>query len=113
MKDIKAIIQPFMLEKVCEALRAIDGLPGITISHVAGWGRTRNNGLDEEVIVGGCSFSKKTKLEITVEDNQVDQVVFAIARGAHTGNVGDGKIFVCEVTDIVKIRTGQHGHAAV
>lgn len=113
MKHIQAIIQPFMLENICEALRAIDGLAGITISHVAGWGRTRNNGLDEEVIAGGCSFSKKTKVEITVEDDLVDQVVCAIARGAHTGNVGDGKIFVYEVIDVVKIRTGEHGTTAI
>ena len=113
MKEVKAIIQPYMLESVCESLRAIVDLPGISVSQVAGWGKTRDTGTDEMVVEGGCTFARKTKVEITIGDALVDQVVCAIARGAHTGNMGDGKIFISDVADVVKIRTGERGDAAL
>ncbi|NOZ00890.1 MAG: P-II family nitrogen regulator [Deltaproteobacteria bacterium] len=113
MKEIKAIIQSFMLDKVCDALAEIDGLPGMTVSEVAGWGRTRARGTEHLVHHSGCRFAKKTKIEIVVKDGMAELVVDSIARSAHTGNVGDGKIFVYEISDALKIRTGHRGEAAV
>lgn len=109
MKEIKAFIQPFMLPQVLDALRAIEGLPGLTMSQVHGWGRTRAEGATNVVREGGHAFVVKTKLEIVVIDEMADEVVDAIARSAHTGHVGDGKIFIYEVADAIKIRTGEHG----
>ena len=112
MKEIKAIIQPFRLERVCAALQAIEGLPGPTVSQVAGWGKTQ--GRDEgDVVEAGHTFAGKTKLEIVVPDDLVEQVVETTADTARTGNIGDGKIFIYAVDDVVKIRTGDRGSAAI
>lgn len=113
MKEIKAIIQPFMLENVCDALAQLSGLPGITVSQIMGWGKTRAAGATDKVQEAGCTFARKTKIEIVVADTLVDQVVDVIAKTARTGNVGDGKIFVYEIVDVVKIRTGEHGEQAI
>ena len=104
MKEIKAIIQPFMAEKVIDALAAIQGLPGITVSEVKGFGRTRGrtqSGYDDPI-----RCLKKTKLEIVVPDALAATVVESIKHHAHTGNMGDGKIFVMPVEDAIHIRTG-------
>ena len=104
MKEIKAIIQPFMLEKVMDALAAIDGLPGITVSEVKGFGQTRGRtqtSRDEPI-----RCLKKTKLEVVVPDALATTVVECIRQHAHTGNLGDGKIFVLPVEDVIRIRTG-------
>jgi nitrogen regulatory protein P-II 1 len=113
MREIKAIIQPFMLGKVCDALSQIDGLPGITVSHVMGWGKARAVGATETSMESGKTFAKKTKLEIVVPEALASTVVKTIAESAHTGNVGDGKIFVYLVSDLVKIRTGESGELAI
>ena len=113
MKEIKAIIQPFMLGKVCDALRQIPGLSGITVSQVSGWGRTRAVGATHIVQEAGCTFARKTKVEIVVPSALADEVVAAVSEAAHTGKVGDGKIFVHELDDVVKIRTGEHGEPAI
>ncbi|MBI4817453.1 MAG: P-II family nitrogen regulator [Deltaproteobacteria bacterium] len=113
MKEIKAIIQPFMLQKVCDALRAIDGLPGVTVSQVMGWGKGRGAGASETVEEGGCTFVRKTKLEVVVPAAIADEVVTAIAAAARTGNMGDGKIFVHDLSEVVKIRTGDRGEGAI
>ena len=115
MKEIKAIIQPFMLESVCDALRKIDGLPGLTVSQVMGWGQGRAANVADTVQVAGCgcTFARKTKVEVVVPSHLADAVVDAITSAAHTGNVGDGKIFVHDLTDVVKIRTGEHGESAI
>lgn len=104
MKEIKAIIQPFMAEKVISALAAIEGLPGITVSEVNGFGRTR--GRTETNSDEPIRRLKKTKLEIVVPDAMVSEVVESIQRHAHTGNLGDGKIFVLPVETAIRIRTG-------
>ncbi|MDO8303155.1 MAG: P-II family nitrogen regulator [Sedimentisphaerales bacterium] len=109
MKEIKAVIQPFMLNKVIEALRAIPELPGVTISHVQGYGGTHGTDANVDLI----ETIGKVKLEIVVSDSMAEKVVQIIAANAHTGNAGDGKIFIYPVSDIVKIRTGERGQAAV
>jgi nitrogen regulatory protein P-II 1 len=109
MQEIKAIIKPFLLTKVIDALREIPELPGITISHVHGYGGT--HGADANVDL--VEAVAKVKLEIVVNDERVETVVNAIAVNAHTGNSGDGKIFVYPVKDVIKIRTGERGEGAV
>ena len=108
MKEIKAIIQPFMADQVIDGLRAMPGLPGVTVSEVKGFGRARILGEptmpDEPPLFG----VKKIKLEIVVPDELVEKVVQLIVERAHTGNAGDGKIFISAVDDVVKIRTGEH-----
>lgn len=113
MKEIKAIIQPFVLERVVEALESQGGLPGVTVSEVIGWGKTRGRDTKDSVTAGSYTFARKSKLEIVVPDHLADQVAATILRAAHTGNVGDGKIFVYEVSQVIKIRTGERGDAAI
>ena len=113
MKEIKAIIQPFMLERVCGALREIEGLPGVTVSQVMGWGKTRAAGARERVEEGGVAFARKTKIEVVVPAAIAARVVAAIEAAARTGNVGDGKIFVHDISEVVKIRTGERGEEAL
>jgi len=113
MKEIKAIIQPFMLDRVCEALQQIDGLPGITVSQVMGWGKARAARAKDTVREAGCTFARKAKIEIVVPSSLASEVVSAIAAAARTGNVGDGKIFVHELSEVVKIRTGERGGGAI
>jgi len=113
MKEIKAIIQPFVVDHVLAALRQMAELPGVTVSEVKGFGRGRALGRadspDEAEIFG----VKKIKLEIVVPDDLVENVVQLIAKRAHTGNPGDGKIFISTVDDVVKIRTGEHNADAL
>lgn len=113
MKEIKAIIQPFVADQVLAALREMPELPGVTVSEVKGFGRGRALGradASDEVEIFGV---KKIKLEIVVPDDLVEKTVEVIAKRAHTGNPGDGKIFVSTVDEVVKIRTGQHSRDAV
>ena len=113
MKEIKAIIQPFMLQDVCDALSEIKELPGLTVSHVLGFGRTRDTEAPDTDESREHSFDKKTKLEIVVGDDLAALVLEVIARSARTGKAGDGKIFVLDVSDVVMIRTGDHGPGAL
>ena len=99
MKEIKPIIQPFMLERVINALHQIKGLPAVTISTAHGLSIER----------GAFDQVAKTKLEIIVPDEQVEQLLQTIQQAAHTGNPGDGRIFVLPVETSVKIRTGERG----
>lgn len=109
MKEIKAVIQPFMLESVLDVIREHSEFPGITISEVNGWGRSRASNAKNVVREGGHAFAKKTKLEIVVPNEMVESVVDLIARTARTGRSGDGKIFIFDVKDVLKIRTGVRG----
>ena len=97
MKEIKAIIKPFMLEQVIDALHQVKGLPAVTISTAHGLSVER--GAHDQVVM--------TKLEIIVPDDQVEHLVQTIQKAAHTGNPGDGRIFVIPVETTVKIRTGE------
>ena len=112
MKKVEAIIKPFKLDEVKESLSEI-GVHGMTVSEVKGFGRT---GGKKEVYRGSAyvvDFVPKVKLEIIVPDDNVRQVVTTIAEAARTGRIGDGKIFVTPVDDIVRIRTGETGEDAV
>lgn len=118
MKIITAIVQPFMLSKVTGALEAIDGFPGVTVTDVRGFGREKSAHAHEEP---GHShsredfveFVKKSRLEIVARDEMVDQIVQTIEHVAHTGNRGDGKIFVWSVERAIRIQTGETQEAAV
>lgn len=111
MKEIKAIVQPFMLIKVVSALHKIEGLPGITISDTKGFGKGK--GEKENNGEGIFEFVSKNKIEIVVQDVLAELVVNTIQENAHTGNQGDGKIFVTEVSSVVKIRTNERGEEAI
>lgn len=112
MKEIKAIIQPFMVVKVIEALKKIAHMPGVTISEIKGFGRSRAN-VPHSTTEWGISVVNKAKLETVVSDDMVDEVVQVIEKSAHTGNIGDGKIFVYNVKDVIRVRTGERGKAAL
>ncbi|NOX55350.1 MAG: P-II family nitrogen regulator [Planctomycetes bacterium] len=101
MKEIKAIIQPFMLGEVLEGLHDIDNLPAATVSEVRGF----------SVVHPEYESRAKVKLEIMVPDELVEPVVETIRKYAHTGNPGDGRIFVIDILETVKIRTGQRDTA--
>jgi nitrogen regulatory protein P-II 1 len=112
MKKIEAIIKPFKLDDVKESLSEI-GIQGMTVTEVKGFGRT---GGKKEVYRGSAyvvDFVPKVKLEIVVKDDQVHQVVETILGSAKTGRIGDGKIFVSPIDEIVRIRTGERGEDAL
>ena len=112
MKMITAIIKPFKLDDVRQAVADI-GIQGITVTEVKGFGRQRGH---TELYRGAeyvVDFLPKAKLELAVADELVDQVVDAIADAARTGKIGDGKIFVSELAEAIRIRTGETGAEAV
>jgi nitrogen regulatory protein P-II 1 len=112
MKKIEAIIKPFKLDEVKESLSAI-GIQGMTVSEVKGFGRT---GGKKEVYRGSAyvvDFVPKVKLEIIVKDDMVHQVISAITEAAKTGRIGDGKIFVLPIDEVIRIRTGEKGEDAI
>ncbi len=112
MKLVTAIIKPFKLEEVKDALAAI-GVEGMTVTEVKGFGRQKGH---TEIYRGSeytVDFLPKVKLEIAVGDALVGQVVDAIVAAAKTGKIGDGKIFVSPVEDIIRIRTDERGDAAI
>jgi nitrogen regulatory protein P-II 1 len=113
MKEIKAIIQPFMLSKVIDALKELEGLPGVTVSEVKGFGKGRAENAEQKVVEDFIEYGKKIKLEIVVPDQLVGEVVEIICTNAHTGRPGDGKIFVSRVDEVMKIRTGEKGEQAI
>ncbi len=112
MKKIEAIIKPFKLDGVKDALNAM-GIKGMTISEVKGFGRQKGH---TELYRGAeyvVDFIPKIKIEILVNDNIKDEVIKTIEKTASTGKIGDGKIFVSHVDEIVRIRTGQRGEDAI
>jgi len=112
MKKIEAIIKPFKLDEVKESLSAI-GVQGMTVSEVKGFGRT---GGKKEVYRGSAyvvDFVPKVKLEIIVKDDMVHQVITSIMEAAKTGRIGDGKIFVLPIDEVIRIRTGEKGEDAI
>ena len=102
-----------MADHVLAALREMPELPGVTVSAVEGFGRGRATGTTSEPPGVAIFGIKKVKLEIVVPDELVEKVTEVIARHAHTGNPGDGKIFIHTVDDVVRIRTGERGENAI
>lgn len=113
MKEIKAIIRPSKLLEVTEELHEIEGLPGVTISEIKGFGKGRAKNSADKIVYEMVEFIPRIQLEVVVNDEMVDDVVNVIQKHAHTGNVGDGKIFVSTVDNVVKIRTNEKGNDAI
>jgi nitrogen regulatory protein P-II 2 len=112
MKLVTAIIKPFKLDEVRKAVSDI-GVQGVTVTEVRGFGRQRGH---TEIYRGAeyvIEFVPKTKIEIAVENALLDQVIEAIIKSARTGKVGDGKIFVFDLTQVVRIRTGERDASAI
>jgi len=112
MKKIEAIIKPFKLDDVKEALNEI-GIQGMTISEVKGYGRQKGH---KEIYRGAeyvVDFIPKIKIEVIVESDRVDQVVEKIRASANTEKLGDGKIFVIPVEQVIRVRTGERGKDAI
>ena len=112
MKKIEAIIKPFKLDDVREALAEV-GITGMTVSEVKGFGRQKGH---TELYRGAeymVDFLPKVKLEIVVEDEMLDRAVEAIQNAAHTGRIGDGKIFIVPIDDAIRVRTGERGREAI
>jgi nitrogen regulatory protein P-II 1 len=112
MKKIEAIIKPFKLEEVKDALSEL-GIEGMTVTEVKGFGRQKGH---TEIYRGSeytVDFLPKIKLEIVAPDERVDSAVAAIVKGAKTGKIGDGKVFVSSIEDAIRIRTDERGDKAV
>jgi nitrogen regulatory protein P-II 1 len=112
MKKIEAIIKPFKLDEVREALSEI-GVTGLTVTEVKGFGRQKGH---TELYRGAeyvVDFLPKVKIEMVVADAMVDNAIDAVVKAARTGKIGDGKIFVTAVEQVVRIRTGETGEAAI
>ena len=112
MKLVVAIIKPFKLEEVKDALAEI-GIEGMTVTEVKGFGRQKGH---TEIYRGSeytVDFLPTVKIEAAVADEQVEKAVATISKAAHTGKIGDGKIFVLGLTDVIRIRTGERGSAAI
>ncbi len=112
MKLITAIIKPFKLDDVREALDALD-LPGMTVTEVKGFGRQKGH---NELYRGAeyvVDFLPKIKIELAISDESVDTAIDAIMKAAHTGKIGDGKIFVTPLEQVIRVRTGETGAEAL
>jgi nitrogen regulatory protein PII len=112
MKLITAIIKPFKLDDVREALDALD-LPGMTVTEVKGFGRQKGH---NELYRGAeyvVDFLPKIKIELAIADDMVDTAIDAIMKTAHTGKIGDGKIFVTTLEQVIRVRTGETGAEAL
>ena len=112
MKLLKCVVRPNALEKVKEALSGL-GIMGMTVSEVKGFGRQKGH---KEVYRGAeyiIDFTPKVEIEIVVKDDLVQHAVSAVRDAAHSGKIGDGKIFVVPVDEVVRIRTGETGEAAI
>jgi nitrogen regulatory protein P-II 1 len=112
MKQVTAIIKPFKLDEVRESLAEL-GVTGLTVTEVKGFGRQKGH---TELYRGAeyvVDFLPKIKVEVVVADNRVEAVIDAIVKSAHTGKIGDGKIFVSSVEQVIRIRTGETNESAV
>ena len=112
MKLIIAIIRPFKLDEVRVALSAI-GVQGLTVTEVKGFGRQKGHAELYRCAEYAVDFLPKLRVEAAVPDNLVDQVIDAIQQAAHTGKIGDGKIFSAPLEQVIRIRTGETGDAAL
>jgi nitrogen regulatory protein P-II 1 len=112
MKKIEAIIRPEKLDEVRKAIEAV-GYPGLTITEAEGHGKQKGVVQQWRGETYRVEFLPKVKLELVVADSDVERIVQAIIKSAKTGSVGDGKIFVSDVRDVIKIRTGERGEGAL
>jgi nitrogen regulatory protein P-II 1 len=112
MKKVEAIIKPFKLDEVKEALHEV-GIKGITVTEAKGFGRQKGH---TELYRGAeyvVDFLPKVKIEVVMEDTMVERAVEAIQQAAHTGRIGDGKIFILTIDEAIRIRTGERGADAI
>ncbi len=112
MKKVEAIIKPFKLDEVKEALHEV-GVQGLTVIEAKGFGRQKGH---TELYRGAeyvVDFLPKVKIEVVIEDDRVERATEAIAQAAHTGRIGDGKIFVSPIDEVIRIRTGEKGADAI
>ncbi|MBT7178380.1 MAG: P-II family nitrogen regulator [Nitrospina sp.] len=112
MKKVDAIVKPFKLDEVKDKLNEI-GVQGITVTEVKGFGRQKGH---TELYRGAeyvVDFLPKVKLEIVIADTQAEEVIETIMKAAQTGRIGDGKIFVTDLADVIRIRTGERGEEAI
>jgi len=112
MKKIEAVIKPFKLDEVKEALQEV-GLQGITVTEAKGFGRQKGH---TELYRGAeyvVDFLPKVKIELVIEDSMLEKAVDAIKSAAHTGRIGDGKIFILPIEDAIRVRTGERGSDAI
>jgi nitrogen regulatory protein PII len=112
MKMVMAIVKPFALDAVREALSGL-GVDGMTVSEVRGYGRQKGH---TEIYRGAeytVAFLPKVKIEVVIDDDRLQTVIAAIAEVANTGRIGDGKLFVLDVVDALRVRTGERGAAAI
>jgi len=113
MKEIKAYIKPHMLSHVVTALSSLEGLTGLTVTKVQGFGRSRAKNAQHRIVEDMIDYVPHVKLEIVCRDTLADEIVALIAKTAHTGLSGDGKIFVSAIESAVRISTGERDEAAV
>ena len=113
MKEVKAIIQPYKLSAVTRALQELPDFPGMTVSDCRGFGKEKGKEGPHRVVEDLIDYIPKVKIEIMIKDDLVDKVVETITRVAHTGNPGDGKIFVYDIEKAVRIKTFQTGEEAL
>ena len=112
MKLITAIVKPFKLDDVKDALKAI-GIQGMTVSEVRGFGRQGGHSETYRGAEYTIEFVPKVRLELVIEDNDVDHVISAIRTAANTGKIGDGKVWITSVERLIRIRTGEEGRDAI
>ena len=112
MKLITAIVKPFKLDDVKDALKAI-GIQGMTVSEVRGFGRQGGHSETYRGAEYTIEFVPKVRLELVIEDNDVDNVITAIRTAANTGKIGDGKVWITSVERLIRIRTGEEGTNAI
>jgi len=112
MKLISVIIKPFKLEEVREALSSM-GIQGLTVTEVKGFGRQKGHAELYRGAEYSVNFLPKVKIDIAITDEQIDDVIDVICRTASTGKIGDGKIFVAELQQVIRIRTGETDEAAL
>lgn len=116
MKMITAFIQPFMLTKLTRALEAMDDFPGMSVTEVQGFGRGKAHpeaSAEHSRLEDIIDFAKKVRVEVAAPDAMVDDIVSTIARVTHTGNRGDGKVFVWPIAAALRVRTGETGESAI
>jgi nitrogen regulatory protein P-II 1 len=113
MKEIKAIIRSSKFWDVTVGLQKIEGLPGVTVSEIKGFGKSRAKNAKDKIVYEMVDLIPRIKLEVVVKDELADEVVNVIQKAGRSGVSGDGKIFVANVEEVVKIRTNERGENAI